>query len=82
MTLLPDSLGDYAVLDVDTQYSPKVRLMSLKTGKVGMLKVLKKTFAAQPLQPGDLIHLDSWRPKEAWGKAGVMENWMEAYHNI
>jgi len=82
MTLLQDSVGDYAVLEVDTQYSPKVRLMSLKTGKVGMLKVLKKTYAANPLEAGNIIHLDQWHPKEAWGKPGVMENWMEAYHNI
>lgn len=79
MTLLPDSTGDYAVLEVDTKYSPKVRMMSLKTGKVGMLKVLKKTFSDQPLSAGMLIHLDAWKQKEAWGKPGVMENWMEKY---
>ena len=82
MTLLPDSVGDYAVLEVDTQYSPKVRMMSLSSGNVGMLKVLKKTFEKNPLSAGQLIHLDSWHSKEAWGKPGVMENWMEAYHNI
>lgn len=82
MTILPDAIGDYAVLEVDTKYSPKVRMMSLKTGKVGMLKVLKKTFEKTPLSVGELIHLDAWKQKEAWGKPGVMENWMEAYHKI
>ena len=82
MTLLPDATGDYAVLEVDTKYSPKVRMMSLKTGKVGMLKVLKKTFEKTPLAVGELIHLDAWKQKEAWGKPGVMENWMESYHKI
>lgn len=82
MTILPDATGDYAVLEVDTKYSPKVRMMSLKTGKVGMLKVLKKTFEKTPLAVGELIHLDAWKQKEAWGKPGVMENWMEAYHKI
>ena len=79
MTLLPGSVGLYAVLEVDTKYSPKVRMMSLKTGNVGMMKVLKKTFAEHPLEAGMLLHLDAWKPKEAWGKPGVMENWMEAY---
>lgn len=82
MTLLPGSKGDYAVLDVDTKYSPKVRMMSLASGNVGMMKVLKKVFDKTPLMPGNLIHLDSWKQKEAWGKPGVMENWMEAYHII
>lgn len=79
MTLLPGSVGLYAVLEVDTKYSPKVRMMSLKTGNVGMMKVLKKTFAEHPLEAGMLLHLDAWKPKDAWGKPGVMENWMEAY---
>lgn len=79
MTLLPGSVGLYAVLEVDTKYSPKIRMMSLKTGNVGMMKVLKKTFAERPLEAGMLLHLDAWKPKDAWGKPGVIENWMEAY---
>ena len=83
MTILPKAYnGSYAVLDVDTKYSPKIRLQSLTTGNVGMMKVLKKTFASQPLKAGQLIHLDRWQPKEAWGRPGVMENWIDAYHQI
>lgn len=80
MTLLPSAYkGHYAVLEVDTKYSPKVRLQSLTTGNVGMMKILKKTFQKDPLKPGMLIHLDRWKPKEAYGKPGVMENWIDAY---
>ena len=80
MTVLPGAYkGCYAVLDVDTKYSPKIRLQSLTTGNVGMMKVLKKTFAAAPLKTGHLIHLDKWQQKEAWNKPGVMEAWMDQY---
>ena len=83
MTLLPSAYkGNYAVLEVDTKYSPKVRLQSLTSGNVGMMKILKKTFHDCPLEPGMLIHLDSWNTKDAWGKPGVTENWINKYHVI
>ena len=80
MTVLPEAYkGCYAVLEVDEKYSPKIRMQSLTTGNVGMMKVLKKTFAANPLKAGNIIHLDRWQQKEAYGKPGVMENWMDRY---
>lgn len=80
MTMLPQEYkGDYAVIEVDTKYSPKIRMQSLTTGNVGMMKVLKKTFAEQPLKAGQLIHLVRWQQKQAYGKPGVMENWMDEY---
>ena len=83
MTLLPNEYkGDYAVIEVDTKYSPKVRMMSLTTGNVGTMKILKKTFQEYPLKAGDLIGLESWHKKEAWGKPGVTENWMYRYHMV
>ena len=80
MTILPDVYrGDYAVLDVDTKYSPKIRLQSLTTGNVGMMKVLKGTFQKDPLEAGDLIHIDKWQQKQAYGRPGVIENWIDRY---
>ena len=80
MTILPEAYkGCYAVLEVDEKYSPKIRMQSLTTGNVGMMKVLKKTFASSPLKDGQLIRLDKWQQKEAWGKPGVMEAWMDQY---
>ena len=80
MTVLPKEYkGYYAVLEVDTKYSPKIRMQSLTTGNVGMMKVLKKTFADQPLKPGQLIRMDKWQQKAAYGKPGVVENWMDMY---
>lgn len=83
MTLLPQEYAwYYAVLDVDTKYSPKVRMQSLVSGNVGMMKVLKKTFGASPLKQGALIRLTKWTPKPAWNKPGVTENWMDAYEIV
>ena len=80
MTVLPEAYkGCYAVLEVDEKYSPKIRMQSLTTGNVGMMKVLKKTFAANSLKAGNIIRLDRWQQKEAYGKPGVMENWMDQY---
>lgn len=80
MTILPGVYrGDYAVLDVDTKYSPKIRLQSLTTGNVGMMKVLKGTFQKDPLKAGQLIHLDKWQQKQAYGRPGVIENWIDKY---
>lgn len=83
MTILSSAYkGCYAVLSVDTKYSPKIRLQSLTTGNVGMMKVLKDTFKKHPLEVGNLIHLNSWQQKPAYGKPGVMENWMNSYHVV
>jgi len=80
MSVLPKEYkGYYAVLNVDTKYSPKIRLQSLTTGNVGMMKALKKTFAATPLKAGQLIRLDKWSQKEAWNKPNVLEAWMDQY---
>lgn len=83
MSLLPkEYTGDYAVIEVDTKYSPRLRLQSLVNGNVGTMKVAKKTFANFPLKVGDLIRITKWQKREAWGKPGVMEFWMDAYHKI
>lgn len=83
MTIVPKAYkGYYAVLSIDTKYSPKIRMQSLTTGNVGVMKVLKDTFKKHPLEAGNLIHLDSWQQKPAYGKPGVMENWMNSYHVV
>lgn len=79
MTLVPESKGIYAVLEVDTKYSPKLRMMSLASGNVGVMKVLKATYNKTPVKAGQLIKLLRWKPKPAYGKPGVMENWADEY---
>ena len=55
-----NSKNQYAVLDVDDRYSPKLRLYSLSTGRTGIMKVRKPLFQKQPLQIGSILFLNSW----------------------
>ena len=75
----PNAKGLYIALEVDTRYSPRLQLYSVTTGKKGQMKILKKQFAIQHVKEGDLIAIRSWAPKEAYGRPGVVEQWINAY---
>lgn len=75
----PNAKGLYIALEVDTRYSPRLQLYSVTTGKKGQMKILKKQFAMQPVKEGDWIAIRSWAPKEAYGRPGVVEQWINAY---
>jgi len=55
--------GYAAVLEVDTKYSPKVKLYSLKNGTILDCKINKKTFGKAPLDCGDVILISKVRKK-------------------
>ena len=82
--------GEYAVLEVDDRYSPKLRLYNIATGRVGIMKLKKAIFKAQPLEMGSIIHLLSWDRKPAYrfydGKAHAdherIELWITQYKKI
>lgn len=75
------------VLEVDDRYSPKLRLYSVATGNVGVMKLKKNLFQSQPLSPGDVIRLLDWQRRPAYaflsGKPrpipGKSELWMLEY---
>ncbi len=79
--------GQYALLEVDDRYSPKLRLYNLATGSVGMMKVKKDTYRENPLIPGMMIRLLGWERRPAYqfeggkpiNKTGVTELWIRAY---
>lgn len=81
-SVAPRAKGQFVVLDVDTKYSPRLQLYSVATGKKGQMKVLKKTYEKQPVVAGDWINIVSWTPKEAYGRPGVMEQWINTYNRI
>ena len=81
-SVVPSAKGQYIVLEVDTKYSPRMQLYSVATGKKGQMKVLKKTYEKNPLKAGDWVRILSWMPKEAYGKPGVVEQWINAYDKI
>ena len=75
------------VLDVNTKYSPKVKLYGLASGKTGSVKVYKKDFTANPIQVGDVITALKHRETPAYTFAGgerkvrpgVKDVWMTEY---
>lgn len=77
----------YAVLEVDTKYSPKLKLYSLCTGNVGTMKVLKTTYNRRPFSTGNVIRITAWQKKPAYEysdgkpkpKQGVTELWLTDY---
>ena len=81
--------NDCYVLDVDTKYSPKINLYSLKTGKEIMVKVSKNTFNKNIIKKGDLIHVNKFEKKyksvktdEGWEKTSEIEWWLASYKEL
>ncbi len=82
--------SEYAVLDVDDRYSPKVRLYNIASGRTGMMKLKKALFTTQPLETGSIIRLLSWERKPSYqfldGKAHRdyenMELWITQYEKL
>ena len=81
-SIAPNAKGLFIALEVDTRYSPRLQLYSVATGKKGQMKILKKTFAKDPVKDGDWIAIRSWVPKEAYGRPGVIEQWINAYDKV
>lgn len=82
-----DKKGYFAVIDVDTAYSPKIKLYNVARGTVGVMKVKKPLYTKRPLEIGDVIVLDDWKKKPAYQyvngkqqiKVGVYDLWMTEY---
>lgn len=79
-----------AVLEVDTKYSPKLKMHSLRNGTVIECKIDKKTYNKQKLRVGDIvrIHGTSEKPKlhrnedGEWTATETMETWITGYSVI
>lgn len=69
VTLLPELRNEYAVLELDDRYSPKVKLCSLATGRTGVMKLKKALFKVKPLEAGEILRLLTWERKPAYAYA-------------
>lgn len=86
-TTAPNLRSEYAVLEVDDRYSPKIRLYNIATGRTGVMKLKKAVFNAQPLESGSILRLLAWERKPSYryvdGKAKPdrehMELWITRY---
>ena len=82
--------NEYAVLEIDDRYSPKLRLYGVASGKTGVMKLKKALFNQQPLAPGSILRLLSWERKPSYrfvdGKAKPIhdqhELWITGYELV
>ena len=80
--------GMAAVVEVDTKYSPKLKLYSLKNGTTLDCKIDKKTFNKQKLEKGDILRIAETKSKPKVKKnedgdwvtvPGTKELWITKY---
>ena len=81
--------GCCVVQDLDTKYSPKLKLYALANGNVIPVKIDKKTFNLKPLQKGDIIKVTRQykKPKTKnvdgeWVQLEEKEWWITEYEII
>lgn len=80
----------YYVIQVNTAYSPKLRLYQIEDGKIGTVKIKKEIFKENPLEEGDIIMMEDFQKKIAYGfangkpvkKPGVFDVWLYQYHIV
>jgi len=79
------------VLDVETKYTPKVKVYALANGNTISVKVAKKDFNKNPLQVGDIIQVTDQKKKarvkmSSDGRFVPLENefdwWLTKYRTI
>ena len=88
ISTFPELHDEYAVLEVDDRYSPKVRLYNIASGRTGVMKLKKALFSKQPLAPGSILKLTSWERRPSYrfvdGKAQPQSDtydlWITSYH--
>lgn len=87
LTICREAKGKYIALEVETKYSPKLRLYSIATGNLGDIKILKRDFTADPIEAGDIVTVKHFNKKQACSfvdgkrvpKKGVFEIWVDCY---
>lgn len=74
------------ITDIDTKYSPRVKLYSLKTGKEVECKINKTIFKNKPLEKGQIVKCDSFiqkykqqRTENGWERTDIKEWWLNVY---
>lgn len=87
LSVFPEEKKRYVVLEVNTTYSPKLKLYSVSTGRTGTVKVHKAQFKANPLLVGDVITVSKHKESPAYSydggerkvRPGVKDIWMMEY---
>lgn len=83
--------GMGVALEVDTKYSPKLKMYSLKNGTIIECKISKKIFNKCKLKNGDIVQIQSSKHKPKLRKIengdfeiipGIMELWITSYKKV
>lgn len=85
-----DTNSAYAlVVDVDTTWSPKIKLYSLSKGSETTFKIKKDIYTNLPLKQGDVVYLETFEEKDRvrkvdgkWIPSGGKEWWITKYSLI
>lgn len=75
------------VIDMNTKYSPKVKLYYLDSGETEVCKISKRLFEVNPLEIGDIIYVGVFKKKFKMEKVGddwiqntnAYDTWIEKY---
>ncbi len=79
------------ILSIDTKYSPRLKVYSLKNGTILEVKIDKKTYNRNKLEKCDIIHVSSQikKPKSRWQEdgtykpiPGTSEIWLTKYERV
>ena len=87
ITVIREAKGKYIALEVETKYSPKIKLYSIATGNADYIKILKKDFKESPIETGDIVTIKHHNRKQACSfvdgkrvpRKGVYEIWVDCY---
>ena len=72
----------FAALEVETKYSPKLKMYSIATGNVGQIKILKKDFNDLPIQAGDVVKIDFYTKKPAYSYSGGQKHVIPGVYDL
>lgn len=77
------------VSEIDTKYSPKVKLYCLQTGKEITVKIQKNFYKIVPIKKGDLIYCNEFikknksiKTEKGFEKTNEMEFWLNNYRKL
>lgn len=87
ITIIREAKGKYIALEVETKYSPKIKLYSIATGNADYVKILKKDFKESPIETGDIVTIKHHNRKQACSfvdgkrvpRKGIYEIWVDCY---
>lgn len=87
LTTFPSERKRYAVLGVNDSYTPRIKLYSISTGRLGIVKIRKNDYLRNPLKEGDIITVNAHKERPAYTysngerhlRQGVMDIWVQDY---